>query len=71
MSQRLDGVFAFILLDVSERKVFIGRDTFGVRPMFRLRSEEGFLAVCSEAKGLYPLKEIVIVSNIFFVFKTT
>ncbi|CAH1788715.1 unnamed protein product [Owenia fusiformis] len=54
-AKHLDGVFAFILLDVKERKVFIGRDTFGVRPCFRLLTDDGFLAVCSEAKGLMGL----------------
>uniref|UniRef100_T1JD29 Asparagine synthetase [glutamine-hydrolyzing] n=1 Tax=Strigamia maritima TaxID=126957 RepID=T1JD29_STRMM len=51
----LDGVFAFCLLDVEKRKVFLARDTFGVRPAFSLLSENGFLAVCSEAKGLMDL----------------
>ncbi|KAM9838562.1 asparagine synthetase [glutamine-hydrolyzing] [Aulostomus maculatus] len=52
MASLLDGVFAFILLDTANRKVFLGRDTYGVRPMFKLLTEDGFLAVCSEAKGL-------------------
>lgn len=51
-AKNLDGVFAFILLDVANRKVFIGRDTVGVRPAFKLLTSNGFLAVCSEAKGL-------------------
>ncbi|XP_041739635.1 asparagine synthetase [glutamine-hydrolyzing]-like [Coregonus clupeaformis] len=52
MASLLDGVFAFILLDTANRKVFLGRDTYGVRPMFKLLTDDGFLAVCSEAKGL-------------------
>ncbi|KAJ8273844.1 hypothetical protein GJAV_G00106120 [Gymnothorax javanicus] len=52
MASLLDGVFAFVLLDTANRKVFLGRDTFGVRPMFRMLTDDGFLAVCSEAKGL-------------------
>lgn len=51
MASLLDGVFAFILLDTSNRKVFLGRDTYGVRPLFKLLTDDGFLAVCSEAKG--------------------
>lgn len=47
----LDGVFAFILLDTANRKVFLGRDTYGVRPLFKVLTEDGFLGVCSEAKG--------------------
>ncbi|XP_068188986.1 asparagine synthetase [glutamine-hydrolyzing]-like [Antennarius striatus] len=55
MASLLDGVFAFILLDTSNRKVFLGRDTYGVRPLFKLLTDDGFLAVCSEAKGLTQL----------------
>ncbi|XP_040908971.1 asparagine synthetase [glutamine-hydrolyzing] [Toxotes jaculatrix] len=52
MASLLDGVFAFVLLDTANRKVFLGRDTYGVRPLFKLLTDDGFLAVCSEAKGL-------------------
>ena len=52
----LDGVFAFILLATANKKVFLGRDTYGVRPLFKAMTEDGFLAVCSEAKGLVNLK---------------
>jgi len=51
MAAMLDGVFAFVLLDTANRKVFLGRDTYGVRPLFKLLTDYGFLAVCSEAKG--------------------
>ncbi|XP_078703675.1 asparagine synthetase [glutamine-hydrolyzing]-like isoform X2 [Branchiostoma floridae x Branchiostoma belcheri] len=51
-AKHLDGVFAFILLDTQQKRVYLGRDTYGVRPMFRLLKDDGFLAVCSEAKGL-------------------
>ena len=53
----LYGVFGFILLDTKARQVFIGRDTFGVRPVFHAYSERtGTLSVCSEAKGLTKVK---------------
>ncbi|XP_068862985.1 asparagine synthetase [glutamine-hydrolyzing] [Aphelocoma coerulescens] len=52
----LDGVFAFILLDTANRKVFLARDTYGVRPLFKVLTDDGFLGVCSEAKGLINLK---------------
>lgn len=58
MASLLDGVFAFVLLDTANRKVVLGRDTYGVRPLFRMLTEDGFLAVCSEAKG--TRKEIVL-----------
>jgi len=48
----LDGVFGFCIVDTTKRKVFLGRDPYGVRPLFRVLSENGVLGVCSEAKGL-------------------
>ncbi|KAL5007851.1 hypothetical protein ScPMuIL_016657 [Solemya velum] len=55
-AKHLDGVFAFCILDTEKRQVFLGRDTFGVRPLFRLQTADGLLAICSEAKGLLGLK---------------
>ncbi|KAK3599069.1 hypothetical protein CHS0354_024395 [Potamilus streckersoni] len=54
-AKNLDGEFTFCLLDTANRKVFLGRDTYGVRPSFKISTETGFLAVCSEAKGLTDL----------------
>ena len=51
MAAQLDGVFGFCILDAANRKVILGRDTYGVRPLFTLHTDDGFLAVCSEAKG--------------------
>lgn len=58
MAQRLDGVFAFCVIDTKKRQVHIARDTFGIRPLFTLSAPEkktGILALSSEAKGLVPL----------------
>ncbi|VVD03285.1 asparagine synthetase [glutamine-hydrolyzing] isoform X2 [Leptidea sinapis] len=56
--RQLDGVFAFCLVDGDERKVFIARDPYGVRPLFKLSDEtNGVMAICSEAKGLIGLKQ--------------
>ncbi|XP_072051500.1 asparagine synthetase [glutamine-hydrolyzing]-like [Amphiura filiformis] len=51
----LDGVFACCLLDLKAGKVFVARDTYGVKPVFRLLRKDGFLAVSSEGKGLMGL----------------
>ena len=32
--QVIDGVFAFILIDIDTNKIFVARDTYGVRPLF-------------------------------------
>ena len=56
MCENLYGVFAFILFDSNLKKVYFGRDTFGVRPAFKLTTKSNILSVCSEAKGLLNLK---------------
>ena len=48
--QQLDGVFAFCLLDVEKRKILVGRDPYGVRPLFKCTSSTGQFAVASECK---------------------
>ncbi|XP_017784513.1 PREDICTED: asparagine synthetase [glutamine-hydrolyzing] [Nicrophorus vespilloides] len=53
----LDGVYAFCIVDMESKKVIIARDPYGVRPMFRLRTKTGVLAICSEAKGLVPITD--------------
>ncbi|XP_072932721.1 asparagine synthetase [glutamine-hydrolyzing] [Epargyreus clarus] len=56
--KQLDGVFAFCLVDGEKRKIYIGRDPYGVRPLFRFHDEEnGVLGICSEGKGLIGLKQ--------------
>lgn len=54
-ARSLDGVFVFCILDSAKQRVFIGRDPYGVRPVFRLYSVTGILGICSEAKGLIDL----------------
>lgn len=69
----LDGVFAFILYDVKQQKIYAGRDPFGVRPLFIGYTEQGKtgsndlvnmeILFCSELKG------ISAISNKVEVFK--
>ena len=54
-AQLLDGVFAFCIVDTQKNQIHIGRDTFGVRPMFTVTTNAGQLGVSSEAKGLMGL----------------
>jgi asparagine synthase (glutamine-hydrolysing) len=50
-AKQLDGEFAFCLVDTLKRRVFLGRDTYGIKPMFKIYNDSGFLALCSEIKG--------------------
>jgi len=51
----LDGVFAFVLIDLEKSKVFVARDPFGVRPLFEFKvndilNNDNFFGFCSEMK---------------------
>jgi asparagine synthase (glutamine-hydrolysing) len=52
---RLNGMWAFIIYDTVERKLFISRDRFGVKPLYYWFSPEGFLAIASEIKAFTVL----------------
>ncbi|XP_069128699.1 asparagine synthetase [glutamine-hydrolyzing]-like [Argopecten irradians] len=54
-ARHLDGVFAFCLFDTEKRKVYLGRDTFGVKPLYRVIKKDGSLSICSEVKGLMDI----------------
>jgi len=56
--RQLDGVFAFLAYNVETHELHIGRDTFGVRPLFWCSMTEGF-AFGSEMKSLVPLYPLV------------
>lgn len=56
-AQLLDGVFAFCIVDAEKDQVHLGRDTFGVRPMFTINTSSGRFGVASEAKALVGLMD--------------
>lgn len=58
----LDGVFGFILIDYNINKIYIGRDPYGVRPIFCLRNKnyknrEDMIGFASEIKQLHGFIE--------------
>ena len=50
--QLLDGVFAFILYDIQKNLLFVGRDPYGVRPLYYY-IENNTIGFASEIKSLY------------------
>ena len=53
----LDGVFAFVAYHIPSETLHVGRDSFGVRPLFVGRLANGVYCFSSEVKGL-PLSAV-------------
>ena len=48
--QMLDGVFGFVIYDfrdVDNKKLYVARDPYGVRPLFKLNSSKGYIGFAS------------------------
>lgn len=54
---RLDGMFAFALLDRRARRLFIGRDRCGEKPLYYCESRDGFV-FASEVKAILADPEV-------------
>ena len=48
----IDGVYAFVLLDLKQKEVFIVRDIFGIRPLFKMGRRPRQFGYSSEIKML-------------------
>lgn len=51
--KRLNGMFAFVIWDTKERKLFAARDHFGIKPFYYSIEQDSFL-FASEIKALFP-----------------
>ena len=52
-AKMLDGVFVFTILDTKNRQVHLGRDIFGVRPMFTFSEEGEYFALVLSRRYSY------------------
>lgn len=53
--KQIDGVFALIIYDSNTKKIYVGRDPYGVRPLFIGYNEHEEIFFSSELKSIYDL----------------
>ena len=75
MVSRLNGMFALVIVDLRESKIFITRDRFGIKPMYYYSQNDCF-AFSSEQKSFFALKEFNAELNTslldeYLLFRTT
>ena len=54
MCSKIDGVFAIVLYDSDTNHIYVGRDPFGVRPMYVGMNDGSDIEVASEMKAIHP-----------------
>ncbi|MBB6451123.1 asparagine synthase (glutamine-hydrolyzing) [Geomicrobium halophilum] len=57
--QRLDGMFAFVIVDAEEETFMAARDTLGIKPLYYGKDHQGNMIFASELKTLYVVTEDV------------
>lgn len=55
--QKLAGMFAFAILDMKKRTLFLARDFFGIKPLYYTFNDSHF-AFASEAKALVSMSDV-------------
>src|SRR5437016_2084942 len=65
MLDRLNGMFAFVVYDSREKKLWLGRDIAGEKPLYYSHSGNTFI-FCSEAKALAGVMPLEQQENPFF-----
>jgi asparagine synthase (glutamine-hydrolysing) len=62
MVEKLNGMFAIVVADLRESKLYITRDRFGIKPLY-FYNKNGVLAFSSEMKCFYALEQFKATVN--------
>jgi asparagine synthase (glutamine-hydrolysing) len=58
----LEGMFAISIYDIANRKLYLARDSFGIKPLyFYLKKKK--LIFCSEIKGILEIEKNISINN--------
>lgn len=66
--ERFNGMWTFAIWDREEKRLFISRDRFGVKPLYYARLAGGGIAFASEMKAITPLMDEVKPNKVLFDF---
>jgi asparagine synthase (glutamine-hydrolysing) len=62
MIGKLNGMFAIVVVDLRESRLYIARDRFGIKPLYYY-NKNGVLAFSSELKSFYALEQFCATFN--------
>lgn len=65
---RLRGMFAFAIYDAVDKKVFLARDFFGIKPLYYWKEGDQIMAFSSEIKSFFALSKFKLEINDQAVF---
>ncbi len=60
--ERLNGMWAFVIVDLSQKKIILSRDRFSIKPLYYMLTKNE-LYFSSEIKQLLPLLDICEINN--------
>lgn len=69
--ERFNGMWTFAIWDTQEKKLFLSRDRFGVKPLFYTKLPGGGIAFASEMKAITPMMDEVKPNKALFDFYKT
>lgn len=67
--KKLNGMFAIVIVDLNEDKIYIVRDRMGIKPLYYYVNDE-IIALASEIKSLLPLDSFKAKCNVYALYES-